>query len=92
MNTTAPETTKLVAHRRDIVTITDNLLRVFPQHADGSFEAKPAATIERSILSEEEKETGFAGESLTFADLNGDGIADLVALKWGSSDDRAPRY
>ncbi|MCH2173012.1 VCBS repeat-containing protein [Myxococcota bacterium] len=72
----------------DVVTVTGTQLRIFLQERDGAFDSLPTHLIERSILSETEKETDFAGEALAFADLNGDGPADLIILKWGSSDER----
>jgi hypothetical protein len=74
--------------RTDIATSDGPRLRVFLQATDGSFSGDPSLDIERSVLSAEEEEAGFAGEALGFADLDGDGIADLIALKWGSSEER----
>jgi hypothetical protein len=74
--------------RSDIATSDGPRLRVFLQAHDGSFAPQPTLDIERSVLTSEEAEGGFAGETLGFADLDGDGVADLIALKWGSSDER----
>lgn len=74
--------------RSDIATISQNVLSVFPQRTDGSFGRMPDATIERSIITDKEEESGFTGEALTFAELDGDGVMDLIVLKWGSSEER----
>jgi hypothetical protein len=72
----------------DVVTLIDNTLRVFPQGPDGRFADSPAVTFKRSILPPEEKGLGFAGEAMTFSDLNADGIADIIMMKWGASQER----
>ncbi len=74
--------------RKDVVTLVSNNLQVFLQKKGGGFDKEPAATVERSILSPEEKKTGFAGEAMTFADLSGDGLSDIIMLKWGTSEER----
>jgi|GEM_PF-1763735 len=74
--------------RLDIVTLVKNNLQVFLRKKSGKFTDKPAAIVERSILSPEEKKTGFAGEAMTFADLSGDGLSDIIMLKWGTSEER----
>ncbi len=74
--------------KMDIVTLIDNTLRVFPQKEDGSFATQPRVTEHRSILTPEEKGGGFAGEGMTHADLNGDGLGDIIMMKWGTSDER----
>ena len=74
--------------RLDIATVSENRLLVFEQRANGSFPSVPDADIERSVVTEEEEAGGFTGEALTFAELNGDGVLDLIVLKWGSSEER----
>jgi len=74
--------------RDDITTSDGPRLRVFLQAEDGTFPDEPSFDIERSVLTSEEEEGGFSGEALGFADLDGDGLADLIALKWGSSHER----
>lgn len=74
--------------RNDITTSDGPRLRVFLQAEDASFATEPSLDIERSVLTPEEEEGGFTGEALGFADLDGDGLADLIALKWGSSRER----
>lgn len=74
--------------RLDIVTLLKNTLKVFPQGADGKFPAAPAVTVKKSILSPQEKGMSFAGEAMTFADLDGDGMCDIIMMKWGSSEER----
>lgn len=74
--------------RIDVITLVENTLRVFPQGPDGRFSQKPAVTVKKSILPPEEKGIGFAGEGMVFADLNGDGIGDIIMMKWGTSRDR----
>ncbi|MFO8056779.1 MAG: VCBS repeat-containing protein [bacterium] len=74
--------------RPDIVTLVKNRLQVFLQKKDGTFTKKPAVSVEKSILSPDEKKTGFAGEAMTFADLSGDGLHDIIMLKWGTSEER----
>ena len=74
--------------RVDIATISQNLLLVFEQAASGRFPAVPSAELERSVITDAEEEGGFTGEALTFSDLTGDGVVDLIVLKWGSSQER----
>jgi len=74
--------------RTDITTSDGPRLRVFLQQPDGCFPSKPSLDVERSVLTPEEEEAGFAGEALGFADLDGDRVADLISLKWGSSEER----
>ena len=74
--------------RTDIATISENRLLVFEQRADGSFPKVPDADLERSVITEAEEEGGFTGEALTFAELDGDDVIDLIVLKWGSSEER----
>jgi hypothetical protein len=74
--------------RLDLGTLIDNTLKVFPQGADGRFAQKPVVELKRSILPPEDKGMGFAGEAMTFADLNGDGMADIIMMKWGTSQER----
>lgn len=72
----------------DLITLVDNTLRVFAQGEDGKFSDKPVATVKRPILDPKEKVSGLAGEAMTFADLNGDGLGDIIMMKWGTSDER----
>ena len=74
--------------KTDIFTLVDNTLKVFLQGADGRFSEKPAVDLHKSILPPEEKGVGFAGEAMTFADLNNDGLWDIIMMKWGSSEER----
>lgn len=74
--------------RLDVITLRDNVISVFPQAADGSFPATPSRSLERSSLEDEEAATEFTGEAATFSQLDGDGHADLVLMKWGSSEER----
>jgi hypothetical protein len=74
--------------RVEIATISQNRLLIFEQTPGGSFSGSPSADLERSVITEEEEEGGFTGEALTFSDLNGDGLVDLIVLKWGSSEER----
>ncbi len=74
--------------RLDLITLVDNTLRVFLQGKDGSWPDKPAVKEKRSILPPEERGLGFAGEAMTFADLNGDGLGDIIMMKWGTSEER----
>lgn len=72
----------------DIVTLIENTVKVFAQAADGKFSSAPVATVKKSILAPAEKGVGFAGEAMTFAELNGDGLWDIIMMKWGSSEER----
>ena len=74
--------------RRDVVTTVDTRVRVFAQRADGSLPTTPTWEVEPSVLTEAEEERGFTGEAVSFGDLDGDGLADLVVLKWGSDEER----
>lgn len=74
--------------RKDVITLVDNTLRVFPGGPEGRFPEKPSLAIKRSILPPEERDVGFAGEAMTFADLNGDGRGDIIMMKWGTSEER----
>lgn len=74
--------------RLDIITAVETRIRVFAQAADGSFERAPTHDIELSVVSEAEKAGGFTGEAASFGDLNGDRLADIIVLKWGSSEER----
>jgi hypothetical protein len=74
--------------RSDVITLTDMRLRVFTQDEAGHFATQPSLDIERSVLSQADATSEFTGEALSFADLNGDAVADLVVLKWGSSEER----
>jgi hypothetical protein len=72
----------------DVVTLIDNTLKVFPQGPDGKFAADPVVDRKISILPPEEKGMGFAGEAMTFADLDNDGLMDIIMMKWGTSQER----
>jgi hypothetical protein len=74
--------------RLDIITTVETRIRVFAQRADGSFARTPTHDIEVSVVTEEEEASGFTGEAASFGDLNGDGLADIIVLKWGSSEER----
>ncbi len=74
--------------RLDIVTLVDNTLRVFPRSKDGGYPKEPVLKLKKSILPPEEKGSGFAGEGMTFSDLNGDGVGDVIMMKWGASQER----
>ncbi|MEE3331260.1 MAG: VCBS repeat-containing protein [Myxococcota bacterium] len=74
--------------RPDIVTTVETRVRVFAQRADGTFPSEATHDREISVVSEEEGERGFTGEAASFADLDGDGLSDLIILKWGSSQER----
>lgn len=74
--------------RLDVVTITDNRVRVFAQREDGAFPSTPTLDVERSVLSPEAEREGFRGEATSFADLDGDGRADLIVLEWGADGER----
>ncbi len=75
--------------RKDIMGLLSNKLRVFLQNEDGSFPERPSAYFERDILSTEEKKLSFAGQGMTFTDLNGDKILDIIMTKWGSTENRS---
>ena len=74
--------------RKDIVTLSGNRIHVFLQAPGGLYATKPSTEIERSILTAQELDSELAGEAVVFADLDGDGSADLVATKWGSPEER----
>ncbi len=74
--------------RLDVVTQLDNVIRVFLQGEGGTLPSKPSRVIERSALLESELDSQFTGEVVSFAQLDGDGQADLILTKWGSSEER----
>ena len=74
--------------RDDVVTLINNTLRVFPQGEEGKFPDKPWIEEKRSILPPEERDVGFAGEAMTFEHLDGDGMGDIIMMKWGTSEKR----
>ena len=74
--------------RLDIATSDGPRLRAFVQSEDGGFPSKPSFDLVRSVLRPEAEQSGFAGEAISFADLDGRGAADLVVLQWGSSQER----
>ncbi|HUT52257.1 MAG TPA: VCBS repeat-containing protein [bacterium] len=74
--------------KKDIIALIENTLRVFPQGDDGRFADQPLITVKKSILPAAEKGVGFAGEAMTFNDLNNDGLGDIIMMKWGSSQER----
>jgi hypothetical protein len=73
----------------DILGLLKNRLKIFCQRDDGSFPDKPTVVIERQIMTPEEKKLSFAGQGMTFSDLNGDGIIDIIMTKWGSTENRS---
>lgn len=74
--------------RKDLIGLGNNELSIFLQRPDGSFPERPDRKIRRSLLTEKEKKLAFAGESMAFADLNGDKIMDLIVSKYGAKGDR----
>jgi len=72
----------------DLVAILGTDLWVFCQGEDGKFSDKPCLHFKKSVLSINEKKLGFMGEMLTFVDLNGDGLADIIKVKFGSVEQR----
>jgi len=72
----------------DLIGILGNDLWVFCQDDAGKFGDKPCLHWEKSVLTSEEKKLGFMGEMLTFVDLNGDGLADIIKVKFGSIEQR----
>jgi len=72
----------------DLIAILGNHLWVFCQDAVGKFPEKPNLYFNKSVLTANEKKLGFMGEMLTFADLNGDGISDIIKVKYGSVEQR----
>lgn len=63
-------------------------LWVFCQGEDGRFGEKPCVHFNKSVLNVNEKKLGYMGEMLTFAELNRDGIADIIKVKFGSVEQR----
>lgn len=74
--------------RRDVITLLDNVVRVFLQDEAGQLPTTASFTLERSTISDDELSSEFTGEATTFAQLDGDGRADLIVMKWGSSEER----
>jgi hypothetical protein len=75
--------------RLDILGLLKNKLKIFCQQEDGHFPEKPTAVVEKQILTPEEKKLSFAGQGMTFADLNSDGTLDIIMTKWGSTENRS---
>ena len=71
----------------DLIGILGNNLWVFCQE-DGRLSEKPCLDFHRSVLTQQEKKLGFIIEMLTFADLNGDGLGDIIKVKYGSLEQR----
>jgi hypothetical protein len=74
--------------KMDLIAILGNDLWVFCQEANGKLPDKPSLHFEKSVLTADEKKTGFMGEMLTFLDLNGDGIDEIIKVKYGSVEQR----
>jgi hypothetical protein len=74
--------------RTDILALLKNKLRIFLQNAEGAFPKSPNLTQEISILSAAEKKLSLTGEAMTFADLDHDGLLDIIMTKWGSTENR----
>jgi len=74
--------------RTDLLGLLKNKLSIFCQEPAGAFPKSPNALLERRILTPEEKKLSLTGEALTFADLDHDGIIDLLMTKWGSTENR----
>ncbi len=72
----------------DLVGILGNDLWVFCSDETGKLGEKPCLHWEKSVLTASEKKLGFMGEMLTFVDLNGDGLADIIKVKFGSVEQR----
>ncbi len=72
----------------DLITLLDTELKVFLREPSGAFPVSPSLELERSVLSPDEKGGHMAGEALTFSDLNGDGLSDLVVVSWGGKEQR----
>jgi hypothetical protein len=74
--------------RKDVITMLDNVLRVFLQDEEGGLPTTPSLIEERSTIGDDELRSEFTGEATTFAQLDGDERADLIVMKWGSSEKR----
>jgi hypothetical protein len=74
--------------RLDVITLVGTSLKVFLQDENGAFASSASAEFDRSILPPDERDNPLAGEALTFKDLNGDGTSDIIAMKWGTSEER----
>lgn len=74
--------------RLDLITLVGTSLKVFLQDESGAFASSASAEFDRSILPPDERDNPLAGEALTFKDLNGDGMSDIIAMKWGTSEER----
>ena len=74
--------------RVDLLTLQGKHLRVFLQQPGGRFPAAPSFEWDRTILDAAEQEDAVASEGLAFADLNGDGASDIIAMKWASPSER----
>jgi hypothetical protein len=74
--------------RRDLATRSERVLRLFVQGADGRFEGAPSRVVERTSLTAEEASDPLADETPLLTDLDGDGLADLILVKWGSPEQR----
>ena len=72
----------------DLIGILGNNLWVFCQTEGGRVSEKPCLDFHRSVLTQQEKKLGFITEMLTFADLNGDGLGDIIKVKYGSLQQR----
>ena len=72
--------------RPDLIGILGNNLWVFCQKEDGKL--NPCLHFDKSVLSPEEKKLGFVTEMLTFADLDNNGIGDIIKVKYGSVQQR----
>jgi len=75
--------------RLDVLGLLKNKLRIFLQNPDGTFPKNPNVVHELSILTPADKKLSMTGEALTFADLDHDGLLDLLMTKWGSTENRA---
>ncbi len=73
--------------RVDLATLGEGL-RIFLQGETGRFPEAPSVEAEPSILTPEEEESALAGQGLTFEDFDGDGLVDLLVMKWGSPEQR----
>jgi len=72
----------------DLEAILGNDLWVFCADESGKLSEKPCLHWDKSVLSASEKKLGFMGEMLTFSDLNEDGLADILKVKFGSVEQR----